>query len=171
MEEQDFKVCSVEEDRQPSVVWNEVQIQRKQQCQWFKYRKIFIAGLDWDQVHVLKQIHRMKKPVLFSCELFLLFLSYFTENDIWVSLAQPSTNCQMISLSYILIYVGPTAAMVVVGYWKFLLSLWVALCLKKSFANEVPMDVLVASHFTITFLSSALSSRDYELVHIPKFYS
>lgn len=54
MEEKDFEVCSVE-GRGPSVIRNEILIQRRQQCWTLKYRKIFIPGLQEHQVYLLKQ--------------------------------------------------------------------------------------------------------------------
>lgn len=54
MEEQEFEVCSVK-GRGPSVIRNEILIQRKQRCWTLKYREIFIPGIQEGQVYLLKQ--------------------------------------------------------------------------------------------------------------------
>lgn len=55
MEEQEFEVCSVK-GRGPSIIRNEIPIQRKQQCWTLKYREIFIPGVQEGQVYLFKTI-------------------------------------------------------------------------------------------------------------------
>jgi len=72
-EEQDFGVCSVE-GRGPSVIRNEILIQRNQQHWTLKYRDIFTPGLQEGQVYLLKQCRGQNSPFPSALKYFIVRL-------------------------------------------------------------------------------------------------